>query len=311
MLEIIRYNSDQKTQWNTFIKESKNGLFFFEREFMDYHADRFTDHSLMVYSEGKLVAVFPANESETTVYSHQGLTFGSLVLSKKIKAVEVLEIFNELMRYYKKIGFKNIIYKAISYVFHRYTSQEDLYALFRCKAQLTRRDISSVVFLKDRLPLSKGKKESYKKCSKLNLEIRQNKNFKEYWKILTEILKANHSIKPVHSIDEIQILADKFPNNIQLFEVLENDKVISGTVIFDFGRTAHSQYLANSERGREIGALDYLIIKLMEERFLDKDYFSLGISSENHGLILNEGLINQKEMYGGRAVCNDSYEIVL
>ncbi len=310
-IEIIRYCRDDKSQWNAFIMESKNGLFFFQREYMDYHSDRITDHSVIFKKKDQILAVFPANENENNIVSHGGLTYGSLIVNKKIKAIEVLEIFNILTKYYKSQRFDKIIYKTIPYIFHTQPSQEDLYVLFIYNAKLVRRDISSVFSLQNKLPFANSPSRRHKKCLKLDLIIRENSNFSQYWELLTDVLKVNHSTMPVHTLEEIQMLADSFPNNIKLFEVLENGNLISGTVIFDFGNTVHTQYLANSERGREIGALDFLIIELIENRLQDKAYLSFGISTENQGRFLNEGLINQKEMYGGRAVCNDFYEIDL
>ncbi|MBT2621807.1 GNAT family N-acetyltransferase [Chryseobacterium sp. ISL-6] len=310
-IELTRYHVTQKVIWDTFIRESKNGLFFFERDYMDYHADRFTDHSLIFIKKDQIIAAFPANEIDKEIFSHSGLTYGSLVISEKTKTVEVLEIFTLLINYYKNSGFSKLLYKAIPSIFFEQPSQEDLYALFLNNAQLIRRDISSVLPIQNRLPLANSPARRYKKCSKLNLEIKENKNFENYWTLLTNVLASNHGAKPVHSLQEIQQLAEKFPNNIKLYEVTENEELLSGTLIFDFGKVLHTQYLANSEKGREIGALDYLIVKLLEEQFQDRPYFSFGISTENQGRFLNEGLINQKEMYGGRAICNDFYEITL
>ena len=74
MLEIVRYTPDQKQAWNDFVSRSKNGTFLLDRNYMDYHADRFTDHSLMVYRRDKLYALLPGNIAGDTFYSHQGLT---------------------------------------------------------------------------------------------------------------------------------------------------------------------------------------------------------------------------------------------
>lgn len=309
-IEVTRYTTDQKKIWDTFIKDSKNGLFFFERNYMDYHADRFTDHSLIFTRKNQVVAVFPATEIEKEIFSHAGLTYGSLITHKRIKATEVLEIFSVLKNYYNSKGFKKITYKSIPYIFSEFPFQEDLYALFLNNAQLVRRDISSVISLKNRIPLAKSPAKKIKDCSLLDLKVTENKNLDKYWELLSCVL-AKHNVKPVHTLEEIQKLAGYFPDNIRLFEVYEKEQLISGALIFDFGNVVHTQYLANSERGREIGALDYLIISLIENQFKNKEYFSFGISTENQGKILNEGLINQKEMYGGRAVCNDFYEIAL
>ena len=55
-ITIKRYNGEQKNEWDTFIKNAKNATFLFERDYMDYHADRFTDCSFMFYKENSLAA---------------------------------------------------------------------------------------------------------------------------------------------------------------------------------------------------------------------------------------------------------------
>ena len=56
MFEVRRYTPDKANEWNRFVAASKNGTFLFERQFMDYHADRFTDCSLMFYRDNALYA---------------------------------------------------------------------------------------------------------------------------------------------------------------------------------------------------------------------------------------------------------------
>ena len=51
--------------------------------------------------------------------------------------------------------------------------------------------------------------------------------------------------------------------------------------------------------------MDYLI----NECYSSKEYFDFGISTENEGLFLNEGLTSQKQEFGGRGIVYDFYEI--
>ena len=74
MIEIHRYTAAYHRDWNDFVSESSNGTFLFLREYMEYHADRFTDYSLLVYEGNKLLALLPANRSGDVLYSHAGLT---------------------------------------------------------------------------------------------------------------------------------------------------------------------------------------------------------------------------------------------
>lgn len=76
MIEIVRYTDNQEDIWNQFNKQSKNYLFMFDRNYMDYHKDRFKDHSLLFYNDGKLIALLPMSEHDEMLVSHGGLTYG-------------------------------------------------------------------------------------------------------------------------------------------------------------------------------------------------------------------------------------------
>lgn len=309
-MEIKRYESIDKVVWNEFISKSKNGVFLFYRDYLDYHQDRFIDHSLFISKNNKIIALFPANQKDSEIYSHGGLTFGSLIMSMEVKAAEVLEIFTTLKDYYKKLGFKKIIYKAIPSIYHKYPSDEDLYALFRIDAQLVRRDIASVIKLNSKIRFSESKRQSVAKCIKHEIVFEQNDNFEEYWDLLTAVL-SKFDTKPVHTLDEINSLKKAFPDNIKLYEARKNKQLLAGIVIYDYDTVVHTQYMANSQEGRKIGALDFINHHLINEVFNQRHYYSFGISTENQGLYLNEGLIQQKEMMGSRGVTIDFYEISL
>lgn len=307
--EIVKYNNTLKKDWNAFISTSKNGLFFFEREFMEYHSDRFTDHSLLIFNKNTIQAVFPANEDGKDIISHAGLTFGSLIMSKYVKAAEVLEIFSEIIKYYQELSFSRMIYKTVPHIFHKYPSEEDLYALFRHNAILLRRDISSVINLSEPIRFSETKRQLVKKCEEKEIVVSENKDFNEYWKLLSEVLQK-FGVKPVHTIKEISLLQEKFPDQIKLFEARKGNTLLAGIVIFDFGNVIHTQYMAASQEGRKLGALDFINYILIN-KYKERKYYSFGISTEKQGMLLNEGLIQQKENMGARGIVLDFYSIKL
>ena len=84
MFEIKIYDGKAAIEWNEFIDKSRNGTFLFNRNYMDYHADRFQDFSLMAYKKNKLYAVLPANRVGDVLYSHQGLSYGGFITSSKL-----------------------------------------------------------------------------------------------------------------------------------------------------------------------------------------------------------------------------------
>jgi len=261
-----------------------------------------------LYNNGDLVALLPANIEDGIVYSHQGLTYGGFILNNKIKTSLMLEIFKELIGYLKLNKVQRLIYKAIPHIYHKYGSEEDLYALFINNAKLIRRDIATVIEIDKRLGFSKSKKCGISKAKQNNLLVRVSDDLDSFMKIEEEVLK-NHNTKPVHSNDELRLLMKNFPNNIKLFTSFIEDKMVAGVIIFEESEIVHLQYMANSSLGMEMGGLDIIIQYLLDQEYKNKQYFDFGISTEQQGRYLNEGLISQKEMFGGRAVCYDQYEL--
>ncbi|MFA7571131.1 MAG: GNAT family N-acetyltransferase [Sulfurimonadaceae bacterium] len=277
---------------------------------MEYHSDRFDDFSLMAFDEAdKLIAILPANIKENILYSHQGLTFGGFLVDDKMKTETMLEIFESLKHFSKEQDIKTIVYKCIPYIYHLKPSEEDRYALFRNNAKLIRRDVTSTINLTEQVRYSKGRKWTINKAKKEVIETFESDDYETFWELLTRVLESNHESKPVHTLEEIKKLANLFPKNIKLFLSKKDKRIVSGALIYENHNIVHTQYLANSEEGRELGALDLLIDYLIKDVYKNKKYFDFGISNEDAGRYLNAGLIAQKEGFGARAVVHDFYEL--
>lgn len=308
-MKILQYTNEQKNIWNEFVRNSKNTHFFFLRNYMEYHRDRFEDYSLMVFDNNKLIALLPSNKKGNVLYTHQGLTFGGFLIDDKMKTETMLEVFNTLKIFLKEQSIEKVIYKCIPYIYHIKSSEEDRYALFRNNAKLIRRDITSTIDLTEQVRYSKGRKWTINKAKKENIELFESSDYKLFWKLLSEVLESNYDIKPVHSLVEMEILQESFPKNIKLYLAKKDETVVSGALIYENKNIVHTQYLANSEMGREYGALDLLIDYLIKDIYKNKKYFDFGISNEDGGKYLNTGLIAQKEGFGAKAVAQDFYEL--
>ena len=306
-MKIITYSKEFFSIWNDFVEKSKNGTFLFNRNFMDYHSDRFQDNSLMFYNESnELLAIFPANKYNNSLYSHQGLTYGGLIMSFSSKSSQIIEVFGKLIEYCKINNFENIFYKAVPYIYHKYPSDEDLYALFLNNFQLYKRDISTTISCFNKIGFSKGKKSSLSKAERNNIAVKECNNYDDFFYILTEVLKK-HDAKPTHNIEEIKHLSSVFPKNIKLFGAFFEDELISGVIIFENYKTAHAQYISSNNLGREYGGVEIIMNYLINDYYKDFDFFDFGISNDPKDFLINQGLISQKEMFGGRAICHDHY----
>ena len=313
MFEIRRYTAERADEWNAFVAASKNGTFLFDRRYMDYHGDRFEDCSLMVYFKSRLYALLPANRLDDTLYSHQGLTYGGLVMSDSSTTALVRELFREMNDWLREAGVRKVVYKHVPWIYASLPAEEYLFALANvCRASLSSRDVGSVVMLNRRLKFSTLRSRCVKKALKAGVEIRESQDCSEFWPLLEANLKAKYDARPVHSLGEIALLRSRFPRQIRLFVACREGRVIGGTLLYICARTMKTQYISANEEGRRVGALDLLFTTLMDQCSENgAEYFDFGTSNLPDNNDLNDSLIFQKEGFGGRAVCYDIYEYSL
>lgn len=308
-MEIRRYRREDKELWNSFVSKARNATFLFDRNYMDYHADRFDDNSFMFYHKGKLKAVLPANVAGDTLYSHQGLTYGGLLLDKKATVEDVLECFDSLNSWLRENGISKVVYKALPWIYQQYPSQEDLYALtWKCKAQLISRDIASTIVIDNKLKFAESRKSGIRKALSLNIEVGESNDVDGFWYVLEDNLGNRYNAKPVHTASEMKLLMSRFPNNIKLYIAKMNGEIVGGTLIYVTSQVVHTQYISASVEGKKHGALDLLFDYIINKVYANCRYFDFGKSTEQGGAYLNEPLIFQKEGFGGRGVCYDWYQ---
>jgi len=310
MYTIERYTAPYYNEWNNFVGRSKNGTFLFHRDFMEYHADRFTDFSLLVFDGQKIIALLPANRVADTLYSHQGLTYGGLILDHKIKLSVVIEVFKAVLQYLNAESIVTLNIKTIPVVYHIQPSQELDYVLFLVNAKLTRRDTLAVIDNASPVKVAANRMEGVKKGIANGFKVEQSYDFEAFWEqVLIPNLQNRHGAAPVHSAAEITKLAAHFPDNIKLFIVNNNGHIAAGTVIFETQTVAHAQYISAGEDKGLTGCLDFLYHYLVKELYTGKKYFDFGISNEEQGRKLNNGLAFWKESFGARTMVQDFYEV--
>lgn len=308
--QVRLYQPQDFSLWNTFISVAKNATFLFHRNFMEYHSDRFEDYSLIVLDGEKVVAVLPANRVGNKVYSHQGLTYGGLVLNQKAKLSAVISIFKSVLQFLNENSIEKLIVKTMPNFYLDYFSDELEYCLFIVQAKLSRRDALSVIDLTKPYFISKTRRESIRRGEKNGLIIKEDLNFDLFWnEILIPNLNIKHQVKPVHTVEEIKDLQQKFPNTIRHFNVYHNEKIVAGTTVFCTNKVAHPQYISGNTDKNELGSLDYLYHHLITEVYNDKNFFDFGISNEAQGTKINQGLLFWKESFGAKTVVQNFYEV--
>ena len=298
-----------KDKWDKYVAQARNATFLFYREYMDYHADRFDDHSLMCYKNGKLHSLLPAHIVGDTLYSHFGLTYGGLIMNIAVTAADVIALFKELNEFLRRAGIKKVIYRPIPWIYHRHPSEEDLYAIFwQCRARLHSRNIGTTICMNQQLAWRKDHRRRLKQAEQQCVKVVKNGSIEEFWGILEENLRKKFNAKPVHTLEEMMLLKSKFPENIIQYNAYLGGQIIGGITLYLTPQVLHGQYSATNEAGKENGAMEAIYQRVMYEDFPSIPYLDCGSSTEQQGSQVNEGLIAHKEGYGGRAICYDTYE---
>jgi len=310
-ITVHRFEPSRTASWNAFLDEACNATFLFHRAYMEYHSDRFLDHSLMVYEGTKLVALLPASlASDGILVSHGGLTYGGLVHQPGLGLRSLIRLVRALLQYLQEHGISILVYKSLPSFYWSRHSQDMDYVLFLLDAKLLRRDSAITLDLREPRHLSQRRLREIRKAEGAAVLIAQDSDFAPFWQqVLVPNLQLRFGVKPVHSVEEISLLASRFPNHIKQYSAYQDGALLAGMTIYETETVAHAQYIAATPTGRELGALDLLVNHLVNQVYPDKRYFDLGICNERDGRHLNTGLLEWKEGFRGQCFCHDFHEL--
>ena len=303
-IEVRRYDEGLVEHWSSLLARAKNGLFLFDRAYMDYHADRFRDCSAIAYFDGVPAMLMPGSiDGDGHIHSHGGLTFGGFVIDSGLKTSKALDGIDAILAALKSWGGKRLTLRLVPSAFCAYPAAEVDFALWRHKFELARRDLSSLIDLAAPLPVSKNKARDIARARKLGLIVRET-SLADFFPILSEVLHSRHNTIPVHSLAELERLQASFPDRLLVRCAWQGGRPVAGTLLFRYDRVWHTQYLASSEEGRQSNALDLVIAEAIAEATSSQaPWFSFGSSMD--GREINDGLLWQKESFGARSIVHD------
>ncbi len=315
LLRIEQYNDKFEEKWDKFVlNNSINGTFLQTRNFLNYHPkDRFKDNSLIVFKgDNTIIAVIPActiyEDEKKILYSHLGSTFGGIIINKSFNNIEHVEnIIQVLNNYLNENKYNKIVLKNTSDIFSNGNVNLINYFLFKDN-YLSYDEISFHIDFKEYKEdvisnFTASRRRDYKYSLKNNLEFKELTTINEielFYNILCGNLNKFDS-KPVHSLEElIDFKENRLKDIVDFYGVFQDDILIAGSMVFKFGsKVFHTQYLAADSKYLKMYPMNFLdtnLIEIAKEKGFE--YFSFGISTENHGKILNNNLAEFKEGFG-------------
>lgn len=315
--QIVSYQAADAEAWDALVAQSPMATFLHSRRFLTYHGDRFEDRSLMVRNaDGELIAVFPAAVdpgNSSCIISHPGSTYGGLIHAGALAGEESVAALSAMAEYYRREGFETLRYKVVPEMYHQRPAGDDRYALFRLNAVRYRCDLSATLDLRNRPSETRHHVRDQKTALRKGVVIAEGVAYAEaLWEVLAENLTRKHQSRPVHSLAEILELHQRFPDNIDFVVGLLDGVVVGGAVLFNSAQVSHLQYLASSQEGYQICALDALLAHCIEKTAArGLAYFDFGHSNERDGQYLNVGLFRFKGKFGATGAIYEFYELAL
>ena len=314
-LRAIAFDERHAAAWEGICERAVNATFQHTRRFLAYHGRRFADQSVLLLAGDEPVGAFPAAsdpQDPRVVVSHPGATYGGVVHDGRLVGSRMIEAVAALASHYRDAGLRRLLYKALPHIYMTAPAQDDLYALFRHGAQRVRCDLSCAIDLAHRLPASERRRRGARKATRSVAISADPAQLHPYWSVLTSNLQDRHGARPVHTLDELLLLRERFPSRILTRTALIEGHVQAGVVFFNCDRVWHAQYIASSEEGQRACALDALFeAAILEARECGARFFDFGISNEQQGRALNDGLYRFKSEFGGGGVVHEFFELEL
>ncbi|MEO5951346.1 MAG: GNAT family N-acetyltransferase [Chloroflexia bacterium] len=188
--------------------------------------------------------------------------------------------------------------------------------MWRVNASVYRRDLWSVIDLTRPRKISRHHARAIRKGG-ARVAVRRDAGdeaYSELHRVVVDSLARRHGVKPVHTLDELRLLRDLFPDSIDLWIAEDHlDMVVAAVWVFRFqSRCWHAQYIAADLAGMELNATHLVLESIANAALAESvQYFSMGCGTEDGGAILNAGLFDFKSGFGFGSVIQDFYRIDL
>jgi hypothetical protein len=305
-MRIEKYKDSHKYIWDTFISKSDDGQFIFYRDFIEYHKARFEDHSILVFDQGKLIAVIPACFKENAIYAHPGLPFSAIILSKSCKWSIWPQVIEAILNYLKEQKFRLFSLTIIPTYYSLVAEETQVYFLRNSGFKLANQKLSCVIALSPKFKHQISEKIP-KYISETALIEFESKHYESFHDLLVNKLDEKYKSAPLHTLEEILTLKNKFSDNIELVCAFFKDELVGGILLFKYKTTFKAQYIISIKNNIS----DLLIRSIIEKYKSQYNYFDLGTSNSLENGQLNMGNLEFKIKRGGVGYRVEKYDVNL
>jgi len=313
--DVEFYNDSMKTEWDRFIRRAVQGNFFHTQKFFDYHPEgRFNHRHLIFRKKGHIIAVWPGayrdEDGLKSWTSHPGSSYGGLVLRDDVDLLATHRLIKDLVDVAKEEGIERLRCTIPPLMYHRRSSDMVEFSLRRAGFKYLKQDYTQAMDLTG-LPFTERQliamydsktRTAIRKAVREGLTIRHNlpmsgETLDEYYDILFENRKKL-GVTPTHTRDELQLLSELAPKQLEMSMAYYNGKAIAGILNFICNeRVMLEFYIAHRDEAQNLRPSPLLvhdsILRAHERGF---DWYDFGISTEPENRV-TWGLASFKENF--------------
>jgi len=323
-LTVTPFQPKDASRWDAFVAESRNGTFFHTRKFLSYHPnDRFNDASFWVLDGSTPVAVLNAAtkdiDHQRTLVSHPGASYGGLVFSKNVGVKDSGEILDAVTEHARQEKFQRMQFLRLTPPSLRQEFSDDQEYWMHQKGWCCMRfemdgaiDVVGITEKQTMTLLTSKCRNMVRQAERASITVRETDTFADFWPLLTKVLEK-HGVQPTHTLEEIVRLHSIAPDAVRLFGAFKESTLVAGIVVITIHSTAlYTLYMAQDYAHQDAHPLHAILAELLHVSVKEgRRVLHLGVSTEDGGKVINEGLFFFKESFHCRPVRRESFEILL
>lgn len=319
-MRLVPHTAADNDRFDAFVAASRNGTFFHTRRFLAYHpSDRFKDASQWVFDGETPVAVLPAAIKDNKLVAHPGASYGGLVLGMGVGVKDTGDILAAVTEHaktqkYAGMSFVRLTPQSIRQGF----SDDQEYWMYQRGWTCTRFEMDGAIDVSGMseagvMDSLTGKcRNMVRQAERAGITVKVTNDLAGFWKILEATLTGRHNVKPTHTLDEIKKLHSLCPQDVRLFGAFKDKALVGGIVVITINKAAlYTLYMAQDYEHQKDHPMHMIVVEVLKTAIREgRRALHLGVSTEDGGKVINEGLFFFKESFGCKPVRRESWELM-
>jgi hypothetical protein len=295
--------------WNALVRTASNGHIMALWEFFHYHESRFQNVPLVFRRGGRWLGVLPANRTtEDTLWSHQGVSFGGLIIARRTRLADVIEMWAQLRLFMQREGLRRLCYRPAPHPYHLAPREDDLYSLTQAGATIVDTKLHAMVRCHMKTPPRREWDRHVRRAATAGITVGVGRDIRAFWPHALAVLQK-HGREPVHALEDILLLQGRLPDDLLLLNAASPaGDFLAGVLVLVSPAAITVLYLGETEEGRHFGAGRLLYNHFITAPEFSGRWLDMGQWADTETRAELDSLLSFKESAGARLIQRHTWE---